>query len=81
VIGGKAISCTPVDRDRYDRIVAACFLDGTDIGEAMVGAGLAFAYRQYSDRYVPAEARAKDAGKGFWRGAFVYPWDWRRQKS
>lgn len=48
---GKSAQCDTVETDRYGRIVAKCFVDGRDIGETLVSAGLAFAYRQYGLDY------------------------------
>ena len=35
--------------------------------------------RQFSKKYVPQEDTAKAAQLGLWAGAFVYPWEWRKQ--
>jgi len=44
-------TCEPLDKDRYGRVVARCFVDGTDIGKALVQNGFAYAYRKYSLEY------------------------------
>ena len=44
----------------------------------MVHQGWALAYRRFSTAYVGAEAAAKAAKRGVWRGKFIAPWDWRR---
>lgn len=43
----------------------------------LVEHGWAPAYRRFSGRYVPQEARARAAGAGLWAGQFVPPWAWR----
>lgn len=48
---GKRAMCREEDRDRYDRIVARCEIDGRDVGQQLVSKGFAFAYRAYSMRY------------------------------
>lgn len=48
---GKTASCTPLDTDRYGRIVARCHVGGADVGQVLVSEGLAFAYRRYSMDY------------------------------
>ncbi len=78
LLDGVDVSCEELDRDRYGRIVAVCHAGGIDIGENMVHAGWALAYRRYSTEYVGAEVSAKEARRGMWRGEFVAPWDWRR---
>ena len=77
---GREAVCETVDIDRYERIVARCAVDGTDIGEALVSAGLALAYIEYSEDYAETEAAARAAGRGIWRGEVEAPWDWRRAK-
>ena len=81
VLKGKQISCTPLDKDLYGRTIARCCVGRADIGEALVDAGFAFAYRRYSMRYVQAENRARQAVRGFWKGSFDYPWDWRHAQG
>ncbi|MEC3860368.1 thermonuclease family protein [Mesobacterium sp. TK19101] len=49
---GQWAACVQTDYDqRYERIVAKCFVDGQDIGQRLVRDGLAFAYRKYSKDY------------------------------
>jgi len=74
---GRRVSCEVQDRDRYDRLVAICTVNGRDIGAAMVAQGAATAYRRYSTRYVAEEEAARQAGLGLWRGAFDRPEDHR----
>lgn len=78
VLGGKTISCTREGRDAYKRVLATCFAEGVNVNEAMVAAGWAMAYRQYSERYVAAEEAARKAKRGIWEGVCQAPWDWRR---
>ncbi|MFK7837919.1 MAG: thermonuclease family protein [Sulfitobacter sp.] len=55
---GATARCEQTDMDRYGRVVARCFVQGNDIGRAMVAEGLAFAYRKYSYDYDLEEAAA-----------------------
>ncbi len=50
LIGGEPIDCVQRDVDKYKRIVAVCKKGPTDLAAEMVKAGLALAYRQYSER-------------------------------
>lgn len=79
-IGGRPVACEPRDRDRYNRIVAVCRVDGEDLNAWMVAQGWALAYRRYSLAYVQEEGAASASGRGIWQGDFVAPWDWRRGK-
>ena len=64
--------------DRFGRLVMRCFAGRIDIASALVRAGLALAYRQYSSAYVQDEDIARNNKVGMWRGSFVKPWEWRR---
>lgn len=39
LLRGRSVSCQPVNRDRYGRIVANCQAGGTDLSCAMVDSG------------------------------------------
>jgi endonuclease YncB( thermonuclease family) len=80
LIGGGRVTCTPVDRDRYDRDVALCSAGGRDLSEAMVAAGQAIELAQYSHgRYAAAEREARTEQRGIWAGSFELPAEWRRR--
>ena len=80
LLGGNTVDCEKVDQDtKYGRPVAICIADGVDVGAAMVDQGLAVAYREFSDKYVPNENRAKAAKRGLWAGTFEMPWDYRKR--
>jgi endonuclease YncB( thermonuclease family) len=79
LIGRRTVSCQQRAIDRYGRIVAQCRQDEIDIGEWLVGQGLALAYRRYSNEYVSAEKATSSAKRGVWVGSFTAPWDWRRE--
>jgi endonuclease YncB( thermonuclease family) len=75
---GQILTCVQVEMDRYGRIVARCKAGTFDLGEGMVSAGMAVAYREYSDDYVMAESAARSRNNGIWATEFIMPWDWRR---
>lgn len=77
-LAGRPVSCTPVDRDRFGRLVAHCAVGGQDLGAWLVGQGLAIAYTDYSWRYVPEELWARWHGRGIWGGRFQPPAEYRR---
>ena len=79
MLGADSIlQCHLRDVDRYGRLVMQCFNQEQDIARALVKAGLALSYRQYSDLYVREEEQAQAAGVGMWQGAFLPPWQWRK---
>lgn len=79
LLGAGALECEPHGEDRYRRKLVRCWNGaGQDIGAAMVAAGWALAYRQYSDAYLREEIAARSRRNGLWAGRFDPPWAWRR---
>lgn len=74
------VACDRTGTDRYHRTLATCFVEGVDIGEAMVRAGLAWAFVKYSTVYVGNEAEARKQNIGVWQGPAEAPWDFRRNE-
>ncbi|MFC5358166.1 thermonuclease family protein [Azospirillum himalayense] len=79
-IGRRTVTCEQKDKDRYGRVVAACFVGGENLNAWMAANGWAMAYQQYSKDYVGAEATARAARAGIWAGTFQPPWEWRAAK-
>ena len=79
LVQGATLRCTPRDTDEYGRRVSVCKNGSTDINAEMVRAGLALAYRRYSNDYVDEENEARKAKRGLWAGEFTPPWDYRRE--
>jgi endonuclease YncB( thermonuclease family) len=75
-----AVNCEQRAIDTYGPIVAVCSAQGIpDLGEEMVRQGYAIDLPGPSgDPYQAAEAEAKDAKRGIWRGTFDRPSDWRQ---
>lgn len=69
------VSCSGSERDRYDRFLARCTVDGRDINRAMVSSGWAVAFGAYDAE----ERMAREARVGLWAGDFQNPRDWRAQ--
>ncbi len=61
---GQTAQCDAIDTDRYGRTVARCFVDGQDVGAAMVADGLALAFGRYSQDYVGIHKTAQLARVG-----------------
>ena len=74
---GRTVECVGHARDRYQRLLAVCYVGGEDLNERIVREGWALDFRRYSTDYVQAESAAKRAGAGIWRGEFTPPWEWR----
>jgi endonuclease YncB( thermonuclease family) len=78
LIDSRPVTCRALDKDRYGRAVARCFVDAPhiDLSGWLVRNGLAVAYTKYSRDYVPQEtaARGEQRGSGHdhrnvWRAA------------
>ncbi|MGY8635813.1 thermonuclease family protein [Bradyrhizobium sp. 14AA] len=77
-IAHRPVSCEPVGRDVYGRIVATCSVGGVDLGDWLVRGGLAFDWPRYSKgKYDSAQREADHAGRGVWAGSYVVPWLYR----
>ena len=78
LVSGSRVQCRASGRDRYQRVLARCTVNGTDIGTRMVESGWAVSYgRDYSSE----ESRAQSRSAGLWEGEFERPQDWRRHRS
>lgn len=75
ILAHGPIRCAISARDRYDRKLARCFLDGQDVNAQMVRGGNAVAFGQYETE----EAQARSLRLGVWAGAFERPADFRRR--
>lgn len=80
LIKGGNVNCQARATDRYGRTVAVCSAEGVaDLGEAMVRDGYAIDLGgQAGNPYRDAEAEAREAKRGIWRGSFERPSDWRQ---
>ncbi len=83
LVFGKTVSVRETDTDRYGRVVARLFADGSDVNRAMVEQGHAWAYRQYltDQTLIATEGRARQGRVGLWSMSdqeTVAPWEWRR---
>jgi endonuclease YncB( thermonuclease family) len=64
----KTVTIRPVDTDRYGRTVAWVYIDGKNLNEEIVRAGLARHYRRYSNdgNLAAAELEARKKRAGIW---------------
>lgn len=77
------VTCRVRSTDKYGRAIATCFsLTGLDLGQQLVREGSAFAYIDYSDKYVPDQEFAAKHELGAWAGGKVpvLPWLYRKQR-
>ena len=77
-IGNKIPECIVKDKDRYQRLVAECFVDKESLSKFMVREGYAVAYSQYSSDFLEDEKYAKENNNGIWSMNFQIPSEYRR---
>jgi endonuclease YncB( thermonuclease family) len=74
------VYCAERGHDELGGVVAVCRLSGAngpEVNAAMVREGWAVALRAQSTDYVAAEAEARSAKSGLWRGGGLADWDRR----
>ena len=79
-IGDNKVVCISEGKDKYKRTLAECFVNDESLSSYLVRSGYAFAYRRYSNKYIPDEDYAKVNQIGMWSMEFDYPWDYRKLK-
>jgi micrococcal nuclease len=72
---GQTVVVSMKDVDQYGRVVAALSVEGRDVGPALIAAGAAWNYAQFSqdEQYATLEAAARTARRGLWQGADPTP--------
>ena len=81
LINKKSVSCRVNDIDKYNRLVAICFIDNININQIMIMSGWAIAYRYYSKDFIKEEEIAKKNKIGIWRGTFEEPYIYRKNSK
>lgn len=82
LVFGRTVRVEGHGLDRYDRLLARVRVDGTDVNEALVRAGMAWQYAFGTPDLVLAEAErtARASRTGLWADPDpVPPWRWRRE--
>ena len=77
-IADKIPECIVKDKDRYQRLVAECFIGKESLSRFMVREGYAVAYSQYSKDFVEDEKYAKENKLGIWSMNFQMPSEYRK---
>lgn len=79
--GGKFIECAFSEKDKYDRYLGKCYVDGVSINEELVRNGMAVVYNftESDPKTDLLEKQAKDKKIGVWQGSFQLPKDYRKQ--
>ena len=77
-IADKIPECVVKDKDRYQRLVAECFIGKESLSRFMVREGYAVAYSQYSKDFIEDEKYAKENKLGIWSTNFQIPSEYRK---
>jgi len=77
LIAKRQVTCVVEDIDKYGRSVAHCRAGRTEVNRRQVADGWAYAFRRYSEAFVPDEDAARAAKRGMWDSDVTPPWDWR----
>jgi endonuclease YncB( thermonuclease family) len=80
-IGDKIPECVLKDNDRYQRLVAECFIGKESLSKFMVREGYAVAYTQYSKDFIEDEKYAKENKLGIWSMSFQIPSEYRKSQK
>jgi endonuclease YncB( thermonuclease family) len=84
MVFGRSVTVLPKELDKYGRLVARIVVDGQDVSLALVQAGLAWHYKQYSSdqALAAAEVAARQARIGLWSVTSpMPPWEFRHPSS
>lgn len=76
LISGERVNCKGRKRDKYDRLLAKCYVGKVELNRRMVRDGWAVSFGDYERE----EAEAERENKGMWVGDFDRPQDWRRHE-
>ena len=79
-IADQEVSCIRESKDQYGRTLAECFVGKESLSSYLVREGYAFAYRQYSDKFIADEEYAQSKSNGMWGMNFMFPWDFRKSQ-
>ena len=77
-IADKIPECIVKDKDRYQRLVAECFIGKESLSRFMIREGYAVAYSQYSKDFIEDEKYAKENKLGIWSMNFQMPSEYRK---
>ena len=78
-IANQEVTCIREGKDQYGRTLAECFVGEESLSSYLVREGYAFAYRQYSKKFIQDEEYAQSRQNGMWAMEFEFPWDFRRK--
>jgi micrococcal nuclease len=79
----KVVSVRTKSKDRYRRVIGIVTVDGKNVNEKLLEAGLAWHYKKYDKNpaWAQLEEIARKNKRGLWaHPSAVPPWEWRKRK-
>lgn len=77
----KVVTVRKMDTDRYGRTIGMVTVDGVNVNEQLLEAGLAWHYKRYDNNpdWAKLEEQARKNKKGLWvQINAIPPWEWRK---
>jgi endonuclease YncB( thermonuclease family) len=74
MVAGRRLICRPEGTDRFNRVLAECYLGDQSINRTLVAEGWATSFGEFRAE----ERKAERDRKGLWRGTFQRPSGYRR---
>ena len=84
LVFGKTAEIRPIGTDRYGRLIARVIVDGKDVSEQLLMAGLAWHFKKYNkdQNLAELERKASEHRVGLWSLSHpTAPWDHRHPTS
>ncbi len=80
LVADENVRCEGSERDRYDRLIAVCWVGSLEINAEMVRRGLAWAFVRYSKRLLNEEHEARNRRLGIWQAENEPAWNFRAKR-
>ncbi|MCD9015200.1 thermonuclease family protein [Parachryseolinea silvisoli] len=80
----KSVNVREMDVDRYGRTIGMVTIDGINVNEALLKAGLAWHYKKYDQNptWARLDEEASQAKRGLWsQPSSIAPWEYRTAKK
>lgn len=77
---GNKVTCSGTNWDNYERLLAICHVNGTEINKRLVMLGLAWNYDKFSNRYKEIENLNRQRKVGIFQASTITPWELRAKR-
>jgi micrococcal nuclease len=83
LVFGEEVVVQKMDTDRYGRTIGMVFINGVNVNERLLEAGLAWHYKAYDNNpeWAQLETQARGRRAGLWSHSNpIPPWEYRKGK-